>query len=586
MKLNFSKKVILLIALALYFSINSMVYAAEVPINSDTSPISGNGSTAIIPGANNQTVQPTAITRPPGNTRPNRQIVLPKAATNNAANNNFSINSASTPTIEANLTDTLTPGTRENPEANQKSEAVEGEGVGGDLLNKNPKVQNQVDKDGIDYSIYQKPLGSILDVRTVFQNNGVVNIIFRVNRAFMADVKILNFPFRLMIDIPMPYAWAAANDEVRKKVPVTMIQGFRYGNPSKNVFRVVADLGRPISLNKAYVLQVGANAYDFIIEVSLNSVGNAVISSNSIAFTKDTGVLKEIAQIAETNNQIAKEQRRGNVENVQVKKHLSEAIYPAPINDHENRKVIVFLDPGHGGKDPGAIAEELVEKEITLAVALMLKEKLEANKEISVVLSRRGDYYVPLKDRVLWAQDLKANVFVSLHADKSEANNTSAGLSVYTLSDNASDAQTQLLANNANKSDVIAGIDVTKEYEDVNKILISLSQRVKVNESIVLGKEIIKKAAENIKILPNPLRSAGFAVLKVPNVPSILIELGFLSNQEDINNFKDQNYKNEIAQSLSVGIQSYLWEKNLLVNIPNFVPKDISGVLQSLTPSQ
>ena len=418
---------------------------------------------------------------------------------------------------------------------------------------------------------FENKLGSILDVNLVRTPEGIIKLIFEVDKPFMAELKVLNFPFRLMMDIPMPYQWSVNNEQIRKKIPVNLVNGFRYGSPSKNVFRVITDLARPISLNRAYAVYKAKDKYELIIEMGSGNSTNSVLSSNNIVFVNDSMVVSNIADIADEKIKAEKEQQKKARSVEQIKSYLNEVTYKKPsLPADKKSKIIVFLDPGHGGKDPGAtsFSHSLVEKYLVLDVSKKIKDELEKNTELSVVMTRDSDYYLPLKDRILWAEYLKASLFVSIHADKAEVNSDSAGLSIYYLSDVASDAQAQLLANNTNQSDLVAGIPLTKEDESVNRILISLSQRVKINESTTLAKNIISKVQKGVKVLINPIRSAGFAVLKVPNTASVLVELGFLSNDEDVKNLKNEEYQAKLAKTISLGVQSYLWEKGSLESLP------------------
>ena len=418
---------------------------------------------------------------------------------------------------------------------------------------------------------FENKLGSILDVNLVRTPEGIIKLIFEVDKPFMAELKVLNFPFRLMMDIPMPYQWSVNNEQIRKKIPVNLVNGFRYGSPSKNVFRVITDLARPISLNRAYAVYKAKDKYELIIEMGSGNSTNSVLSSNNIVFVNDSMVVSNIADIADEKIKAEKEQQKKARSVEQIKSYLNEVTYKKPsLPEDKKSKIIVFLDPGHGGKDPGAtsFSHSLVEKYLVLDVSKKIKDELEKNTELSVVMTRDSDYYLPLKDRILWAEYLKASLFVSIHADKAEVNSDSAGLSIYYLSDVASDAQAQLLANNTNQSDLVAGIPLTKEDESVNRILISLSQRVKINESTTLAKNIISKVQKGVKVLINPIRSAGFAVLKVPNTASVLVELGFLSNDEDVKNLKNEEYQAKLAKTISLGVQSYLWEKGSLESLP------------------
>lgn len=422
------------------------------------------------------------------------------------------------------------------------------------------------------YTGYSKPSGYVQDINVLRRKNGTISLIFRVDKPFLAEIKVLNFPFRLLIDIPMPYGWKVDDNELKSKIPITLISGFRYGNPVENVFRIVADLGRPVSIDRAYVRKVGSG-YDFIIDLGSSNTGTSVLAYNTVVYANDSSVLKEVAQIAEQRDNETKIVRNKTKVDEQIKQYLSLVKYPSPEIPADRRKVLIVLDPGHGGKDPGAITTDssLQEKNLVLGVASRLKASLEENKQISVVMTRVGDYYLPLRDRVLWTEYLGADLFVSLHADKSETGVSSSGMSLYTLSEVASDAQAQILANNSNRSDIVAGVPVTKEDEDVNRILSSLSQRARSNNSVRLASSIVSRAPKEIKILNNPIRSAGFAVLKSSSIPSVLIEMGFLSNPDDINNFKNVPYLDALVYTISSGIQSYLWDTKSIDIFPSIL---------------
>ncbi len=428
--------------------------------------------------------------------------------------------------------------------------------------------------------------GSILDIRITDLNNSASLITFDVDKSFVAEVRLLSLPYRLFVDMPMPYRWVV--DPVNlEKLPVSLIQGFRYGNPRPGVLRVTMDLARNVKLNRVYISQVVdtskksyiatikplTSIYEFNIEVSDNyrkSLNSSLSYSNAIVFTKDKDTLTKITDITETYASASKKAQRTRALEAKIKDHLGEVSYPKPSITSPGRPIKVFIDPGHGGKDSGARSEDgsILEKDLVLKVAKMLKSELETNKDISVILSRDDDYYIPLSDRIIWAQSMDADLFVSIHADKTENNSTASGLSVYTLSEIASDAQTQLLANVENKSDIIAGINIDGNNSEVNQILLSLSQRAKSNESINLATNIVSQYSKVMKILENPMRSAGFVVLKLPNKPSILVELGFLSNYDDTNNFKNPEYIQKAAVALSAGIEYYLWKKGKLTSFP------------------
>ncbi|HSV28634.1 MAG TPA: N-acetylmuramoyl-L-alanine amidase [Candidatus Omnitrophota bacterium] len=227
-----------------------------------------------------------------------------------------------------------------------------------------------------------------------------------------------------------------------------------------------------------------------------------------------------------------------------------------PSKNGDGRPVIV-LDPGHGGVDPGAIGVSGVyEKFITLAAARELKEQLERSGRYKVHLTRDRDIFIRLRDRVALARQYNADLFISLHADAVQ-NPQIKGLSVYTLSQNASDAEAAALADKENKVDLIAGIDLSHESADVANILIDLAQRETLNRSAGFAGGIVDELGREITLLNNTHRFAGFAVLKAPDVPAVLIELGYLSNEYEERNLRQPVYREKIAKSISRAIDGF-----------------------------
>lgn len=220
-------------------------------------------------------------------------------------------------------------------------------------------------------------------------------------------------------------------------------------------------------------------------------------------------------------------------------------------------KPVVVIDPGHGGVDPGAIGVSgIYEKYITLAVARELKAALEKNGRYKVFLTRDRDIFIRLRDRVAIGRQYNADLFISLHAD-SVANPQLKGLSVYTLSQNASDSEAQALADKENKADLIAGIDLSHESADVANILIDLAQRETMNRSAGFAGGVVDEVGRETSLLGNTHRFAGFAVLKAPDVPSVLIELGYLSNESEERGLRQPEYRAKLAKGISRAVDRF-----------------------------
>ncbi|MQX38112.1 N-acetylmuramoyl-L-alanine amidase [Roseospira navarrensis] len=217
---------------------------------------------------------------------------------------------------------------------------------------------------------------------------------------------------------------------------------------------------------------------------------------------------------------------------------------PAP------RKPMIALDPGHGGRDPGAISVGgLYEKTITLAMAKELRAALVATGRYRVMLTRDRDVSVRLRERVRRARQAGADLFLSIHAD-SLANPKVRGLSVYTLSEKASDAEAGALAERENKADIILGMDFSHESRDVTNILIDLAQRETMNRSVQFANALLTELPEEVRTLNHSRRFAGFAVLKAPDVPSALLEMGYLSNHTDEKLLRQRAYRAKLATAV------------------------------------
>jgi len=217
---------------------------------------------------------------------------------------------------------------------------------------------------------------------------------------------------------------------------------------------------------------------------------------------------------------------------------------------------LVMLDPGHGGKDPGAIGiSGTYEKHVSLAAALELKRQLEAGGRYRVALTRTRDAFIPLDDRVAKAQAHGAALFVSMHAD-ALSDHTVRGASVYTLSDTASDAQTAALARRENSADRFAGAGFNAPPE-VARILASLVRRETRIGSVRMARDLVGSLDRDLPMLPNPERHAGFVVLKAADIPSVLVEMGFMSNPADEAELRRPQHRTRVADAMKRAVDAY-----------------------------
>jgi len=226
--------------------------------------------------------------------------------------------------------------------------------------------------------------------------------------------------------------------------------------------------------------------------------------------------------------------------------------------DKVERIITIALDPGHGGEDPGASGRNgSREKDIVLSIAKRLKGKLEDIPNIRVMLTRDGDYFVPLGKRVEKARKVQADLFVSIHAD-AFVQPTARGSSVFALSEKgASSSAARWLADKENEADMIGGVNVKNHDRQLASVLLDLSTTAQINDSLKLGKSVLAEIGGINRLHKGSVEQAGFAVLKAPDIPSILIETAFISNPEEEAKLRDENYQNQLADAIVKGIRTY-----------------------------
>lgn len=217
---------------------------------------------------------------------------------------------------------------------------------------------------------------------------------------------------------------------------------------------------------------------------------------------------------------------------------------------------VIVLDPGHGGLDPGAIGPGGVyEKNIVLATAWRLAWLLAASGRFRVLLTRSGDRFIPLRERVAFARAARADLFLSIHAD-ALPNTAMRGLSVFTLSNEASDREAAALAASENR-DVAAGVDLARQPSLVRSVLFDLERQQTANASIVFARDVLGALGPRVALLDHPRRSAGFVVLTAPDIPSVLVELGCLSNPREERLLQQPAYQERLARGLARAIEAY-----------------------------
>ncbi len=331
-------------------------------------------------------------------------------------------------------------------------------------------------------------------------------------------------PDRVVIDMP-EVTWRLGAPPLPSQRGT--IKSYRYGMFRTGNSRMVIDLNRPVRVSDALVLPPsGGFGYRVVIDF---------FPAPQMAFNANAGWPADLKK------------RESDAEKL--------AILSSPMGGGGKKTVVI--DPGHGGVDPGALGVNgLQEKDLVLAEALRLSAALKA-RGYAVHLTRERDVVIPLPQRVALARKWRADLLISLHAD-SNPDSTVAGLSIYTLSDGRSDREASALAKRENQSDVIAGVDLSGGNNPVAPILIDLAQRDTINKSSRFARTALERLANATDILPrSPHRSASLAVLIAPDVPAVLIELGYLSNSGDARQMNTDAWRSKVALAIADSVDRH-----------------------------
>ncbi|WP_374331762.1 N-acetylmuramoyl-L-alanine amidase [Aestuariivirga sp.] len=341
-------------------------------------------------------------------------------------------------------------------------------------------------------------------------------------------VYVMANPYRVMIDLPqvsfsLP---VGAGDDTRG-----LVSRYRFGPVDDSHSRIVLDTDGPVLIDKAFLLKP-KDGQPARIVIDLVKTSKETFDA-TLAAEADTDTASAAPPAAPADE--------------------GKAASPAKVREHK----LVVIDPGHGGIDPGAIGvRKTREKDVVLAFGLKLKKVLEATGNIDVVMTRSDDTFLTLRERVKVARDNQADLFIAIHADTVRGADA-RGATIYTLSEKASDAEAEALAHKENRADIIAGIDLEAENQEVTDILIDLAQRESKTHSLVFAKKAVSEMSPVTAFTGKPMRSAGFMVLKAADVPSVLIELGFLSSKQDESQLTSPAWQEKVARAMGRAVEDY-----------------------------
>jgi len=365
-----------------------------------------------------------------------------------------------------------------------------------------------------------------------------------LDRAIQFRAFTLSDPYRVVVDLPQVNFRLAAGAGTTGR---GLVRAFRYGLVMPGGSRIVIDLAGPAKVTNSYLLD-SANGQPPRLVVELEQVDRAT-------FAQTQGVPSGTPLGTESRPEF---KSATSDQHTTISAPETVSALPQPAAPPDPRPVIV-IDPGHGGVDNGTQSGSEVEKNVVLAFGLALRDRLEKSGKYHVVMTRIDDTFIALGDRVRVARNQSAALFVSIHADAlPKGEGDAQGATIYTLSDHATDALAERLAELENHADAIGGVNLTDEPTDVADILIDLAQRETRTFSNRFARLLMGEMKTTARMHKHPLKSAGFKVLKAPDVPSVLVELGYVSNKGDMENLLSEGWRTRIVGSMARAIDVFL----------------------------
>ncbi len=352
-------------------------------------------------------------------------------------------------------------------------------------------------------------------------------LIMDVTRTIGVRAFTLADPYRVVVDIPQTIFQLPPNVGEAGR---GLIKAYRFGLVMAGGSRIVIDVNKPVRIEKAQVLEArDGQPARLVVDLS---------ATDREAFMRHLAMDRTASRANEAIRQ-------------------SVGATEKPSGDS---RPLIVIDPGHGGPDTGTKAGggEILEKDVVLGFSTILRDQLEKSGRYRVVMTRTDDTFIPLAERVRFARQREAQLFVSIHADAlPKSGGDVQGATIYTLSDTASDAEAAKLAEDENRSDIIAGIDLAKEPGDVADILLDLAHRETKTFSHAFARLLIGEMRNTVRLHKKPLKSAGFVVLKAPDVPSVLIELGYMTNKQDLKLLTSDAWRGKAAETMAQAVDQF-----------------------------
>ena len=390
-----------------------------------------------------------------------------------------------------------------------------------------------------------------------------LRLVIETKAPLKASLLLLQSPYRLVIDMPNT-SWNVDKLARRGNLQVAPGSAYRFGNPKSEIGRLVSELEKPAAPVRVFALPSAGAGSRFVIDLLDRGKTAFLVASSALEKTQNIDLnysVTDRAMVKDADRVKTVKPLAMPLPNSKPARHVNKAVTAAIATPKPRpQKWVVFIDAGHGGKDPGALGKAgTAEKNITLAAARELASQLRATGKVIPILARDDDRFLRLRQRIRLARQNQADLFISLHADSAQRS-SARGISVFTLSDKASDKEAAALARQENSADLIGGPDLSAEDPEAAGALVRMFQRESMNQSARFAAVILQQ----IRDLPGGdkrgHRFAGFAVLKAPDMPSVLVEMGFLSNRKDEANLNKKSYRLDLSKRLAKAILVYLNE--------------------------
>jgi len=416
---------------------------------------------------------------------------------------------------------------------------------------------------------------SIVAVR-VWPAEDYTRVTIESDQALVARHQLVENPDRLVVDIDgleLSPALRELVGQIRSDDP--FISGVRIGQNQPRVVRLVIDLKQQIRPQQFELQPVAAYQHRLVFDLYpieerdplLTLIREKEAAERDAAKTVQDALGEFIGRIDTAPPQVPPRKAMPPVPSASSASAPPQVPLPLPgLMDRVDRLIVVAIDPGHGGEDPGAIGPGgLREKDVVLRIALQLRDALNSHKGVRAMMTRDDDFFVPLGERVRKARRVQADLFVSIHAD-AFITPQAHGASVFALSENgASSSAARWLANKENAADLVGGVNVKNKDAGVLRALIDMSTTAQIKDSLRVGGEVLGQIGKVGALHKGAVEQAGFAVLKAPDIPSILVETAFISNPEEETKLRDPAYQAEIVKALATGIQRWFAKNPHLV---------------------